>query len=144
MLATTEGIIVHGCNAQGVMGSGIALKIRQKYPQAFYDYQDGIRLGKGLGDVIFSTINPKLVIANAITQQNYGRDSTVKYCSYEAIQNCFILVTKTAEQLGFTEIHYPLIGAGLANGDWSIISSIIDLAFSHLPDEINHTLWIFE
>src|SRR5271167_114181 len=35
-----EGIIAHGCNCQGVMGSGVARFLRDKYPQIFPYYQD--------------------------------------------------------------------------------------------------------
>ena len=28
LLSVTKGIIAHGCNAQGVMGSGVALQIK--------------------------------------------------------------------------------------------------------------------
>lgn len=32
LLDITSGVIVHGCNMRGVMGSGVALAIRNKYP----------------------------------------------------------------------------------------------------------------
>ena len=33
-----RGIIAHGCNCQGVMGSGVARFLRDKYPQIFPEY----------------------------------------------------------------------------------------------------------
>ena len=38
----TQGVIVHGCNAQGVMGSGVAKQLRAKYPEIYVDYLDGL------------------------------------------------------------------------------------------------------
>lgn len=35
----TRGIVVHGVNCQGVMGSGVALAIRTKWPQIFESYK---------------------------------------------------------------------------------------------------------
>ena len=35
ILSVANGIIVHQVNAQGVMGSGLAKQIREKYPMAF-------------------------------------------------------------------------------------------------------------
>jgi O-acetyl-ADP-ribose deacetylase (regulator of RNase III) len=40
LLEVKEGIITHGVNCQGVMGSGVALAIKQKYPSAFYSYKN--------------------------------------------------------------------------------------------------------
>lgn len=38
--ATIGGILVHGCNAQGVWGSGIAVPFKQKFPRAWKQYND--------------------------------------------------------------------------------------------------------
>lgn len=40
VLDTTDRYIVHGCNSRKVMGSGVALAIRQKYPKAYEDYKN--------------------------------------------------------------------------------------------------------
>ena len=39
LLNETTGLIAHGVNCQGVMGKGIALAIKKKYPQVFIDYK---------------------------------------------------------------------------------------------------------
>lgn len=115
--------IVHGCNAQGVMGSGIAKAIRAKYPSAYQDYNDMYNsVGLNLGDICISVQDDQKIIYNAITQQNYGRDANVVYVSYWAIAEVF----RKIEQHGVGEIGLPMIGAGLANGDWNVISAIIE------------------
>ncbi len=35
LFATDIKTIVHGCNAQGVMGSGVAKSIRENFPKAY-------------------------------------------------------------------------------------------------------------
>lgn len=142
VLDATNGIIVHGCNAQGVMGSGLAKAVRAKYPKAFADYADAYTQGGlELGQVVLSEITDTLVIANAITQWHYGRDK-VKYVSYPAIQQTFTAIAEAASQLDI-EVHYPMIGAGLGGGNWAVISEIIDTAFEPYPD-VARTLWIYE
>jgi hypothetical protein len=50
LLDCIEKVIVHGCNAQGVMGSGVALAIRKKYPdaaRAYFDMKDKGRMQLG-------------------------------------------------------------------------------------------------
>lgn len=145
--------IVHGCNAQGVMGSGIAKEVKQRYPEAFKAYYDFVinwnshnsrTLGihSILGQIIPVQISPNLFIFNAITQDNFGRDNTTRYVSYKAVKTAFDEIAHHAHGLG-AEVHYPLIGAGLGGGDWAIISDIIDSSFEQYPG-IKRTLWIYE
>ena len=125
LLSTTEGIIMHGCNAQGVMGSGVALAVRQKYPKAYKRYKEEIQRGfLGLGDVQLVEVKQNLLIANAITQEFYGREKKL-YVSYEAIRECFTTVFEVARGTEVLCISIPKIGAGLGGGDWEVILGII-------------------
>ncbi len=125
-----SGIIVHGCNAQGVMGSGVAKQLRATYPDIFTNYTllleaiyiDGC---SPLGLVAWSGISVDLVIANAITQEFYGRDDK-KYVSYDALDAAFQRIASFAKASDCT-IHIPfLIGAGLGGGNANIIQRIIE------------------
>ncbi len=149
MLSCESGILVHGCNSHGVMGSGLAWSVREKYPKAFEVYhahcenfRKNLNIPSILGDVVECEINDDLIIMNAITQENFGRDDKM-YVDYSAIYECFkkVLAT-TQEKYPLLTVNYPLIGAGLGGGDWAIISDIIDTAFSEYPD-ISRTLWIY-
>lgn len=141
ILSNTKGIIVHGCNAQGVMGSGLAKQIKDRYPLAFQEYRKAYENGGlRLGDVIFAQVTDDLIIANAITQQNYGRNDNERYVSYKAIHSAFEMIAVLAQTLRM-EVHYPLIGAGLANGDWAVITELIDDRFQFAKD-LRRTLWV--
>jgi O-acetyl-ADP-ribose deacetylase (regulator of RNase III) len=123
LLQTDIKHIIHGCNSHGVMRSGVAKAIREKYPQAYQDYNDAYNsYGLELGDVIVSVQPDGKVIHNAITQRDYGRDSSRVYVSYWAIAEAF----RKINQWGVGVIALPMIGAGLANGDWNVISAIIE------------------
>ena len=123
LLDVQSGIIVHGCNAQGVMGSGVALAVRQKYPECFNAYANA---DLHLGLVVWHYENENLWIANAITQDFYGTDK--RHVNYAAIAFCFEHVFKNAIYGSSTpfEVHFPKIGAGLGGGDWNIIEQIIN------------------
>lgn len=151
ILDAESGIIMHGCNDLGVMGSGIALAVKEKYPACFQEYSNWCieerKAGKELlGNICpFSVPYKDLVIANCITQSGFGKDSK-RYVSYKAIQSVFQTIAVIgAGRVGVDTltIHYPLIGAGLGGGDWAIISEIIETVFAPFP-EINRTLWIYE
>jgi len=129
LLESPHRLILQGCNAQGVMGSGIAKQIRKKYPQAFEEYyaaheKEMLRLG----DVLFVDCGDK-IIANGITQQYYGR-SGERFVNYEAINSVMEETHDYALKHGIEYAAMPLIGAGLGGGSWEKISSIIEDKFT--------------
>lgn len=148
LLAVTKGHIVHGCNAQGVMGSGVALGVKNTFPAAYEDYLarfEGVS-GLVLGESYPVVINEDLVIWNAITQNLYG--TAVRQVSYDAIVTCFETInTHVGCNAEFIEpeIHIPKIGAARGGGNWEIIREIIEQTVDYpvtlwLPDSTVTTL----
>ena len=148
LLDVTSGHIVHGCNAQGVMGSGVALAVKKTYPSVYQEYRTQFEeYGLRLGDAQPVLIGPELVVWNAVTQNLYGK-SGERFVSYDAVEECFRFIDNqiTAWDLFKSgpddiwpekHIHIPLIGAGLGGGNWEIIREIIEQTVTHPT-----TLWI--
>ncbi|WMS85909.1 macro domain-containing protein [Pleionea litopenaei] len=119
-------VIIHGCNCFCNMGSGIAKQIKERYPEAF---QADLATIKGdenkLGSFTFARVKRQtsFVIVNAYTQYAYGRKGC--FADYDALARVFVKIKQSYQG---RRIAYPLIGAGLAKGDWSIIEPIIDNA----------------
>lgn len=137
-----SGILVHGCNAQGVMNSGIARQIRQLFPEAYQQYRTQYeKEGLKVGDVVFCppTDHRSFWIANAITQQYYGRNPNIRYVSYEGIAQSFQKIALLAKKENL-EVHFPQIGAGLGNGKWEDILPIIE----HNLMDCSKTLWCYQ
>ena len=129
LLESSYYLILHGCNAQGVMGSGVAKQIRKKFPQAFEEYYIAHEKEMlWLGDVMFTDCGDK-IIANGVTQQYYGRGGEC-FVSYTAINNVMEETHKYALSNGIQYVAMPLIGAGLGGGSWNKISSIIEDTFT--------------
>lgn len=131
-LETNDPIIVHGCNAQGVMGKGIAKSIREKWPIVYQLYrQEYEESGLKLGQVIYvgtsSGFGPPIV-ANAITQDHYANKSGDPgvFVDYQAIRDAMKSVAAYCRHNAFMEISMPKIGAGLGGGDWAVIEKIIE------------------
>lgn len=127
LLAAREPMIAHGCNARGVMGAGIAAAIKTRFPAAFQAYRLHHEMaGLQLGQVIFVDVGPSLIVANAITQATTGTDPMIRYVSYDAIADCMARIATEAKSRKIDRVGLPKIGAGLANGDWTIIERIIE------------------
>lgn len=126
LLSVTDvnSIILHGCNAQGVMGSGVARAVRDMYPGAFEKYCTDIYNGLKLGQMSWYSSANEPVIASGITQEHYGRDIDTRYVSYDAVDDVMCAVFSAAKALNFN-VHMPKIGSGLGNGDWTVIEQII-------------------
>ena len=117
-------VIVQGCNCQCRMGRGIALTIRKLYPEAYRaDCETRAGDRSKLGTFTSADIvrgGARFTIVNAYTQFEWRGE---KNADYDAIRAAMRAIVST---YGGRRIGYPRIGAGLAGGDWSLISSIID------------------
>lgn len=124
-LAGEFDVIIHGCNCYCTMGAGIALSIKRLFPEAFAaDKQTKSGDRKKLGTITSADIergSTRFTIVNGYTQFDFGGRGT--RADYDAIRS---VMNTVATQFPGKRIGYPKIGAGLAKGDWSIISAIID------------------
>ena len=126
--------IAHGCNAQGVMGSGIAKAIRDKWPECYTAYRNHYEQNGGLklAEVVWYHNEGRLIgehpyvydreryIANCITQEFYGKTGG-HYVDYDAVITSLETVGIRAKEDNCFEVGIPLIGMGLGGGAPSIL-----------------------
>jgi len=144
-------VIVQGCNCLNTMGAGIAFQIKNRYPKAYLADQmtqagDKGKLGKFTQAYTsgfksnFTTskgLHSKayhFTIINAYTQYGFLPRNVVNV-DYDAIENVFkqIKLLYDMNPQAACRIGIPMIGAGLAGGDWKVIEEIIDkIGFSDL------------
>lgn len=114
-------VFMHGCNQQGVMGSGVAKEFKERYPNAFKQYVDDLASGIRLGDCSFAKDSKTgIYLASVITQEFYGKDGK-QYASYAAIESNLAYMMKM-----FDTIVMPKIGCGLGGCDWNKIEPMFD------------------
>ena len=131
LLDVTSGVIIHGCNSHGVMGSGVALAVKNKYPGAYelYREQCSLRIEDPtlLGDSVLFEVDHNLIIANMITQKDFGTHK--RQVNYGAVSVGFAMLDGYFKE--DVEFHFPKIGAGLGGGDWEVIAELIEF---YCPD----------
>lgn len=150
-------VITHGCNCFCTMGAGIAPQMAKafgcdKFPLenpnhrgninklGTIDYQiQEIYIKKPIfGELVTDFGGHDLIVVNSYTQYRYGRnhaDGDKTPVDYDAIRLCMRKINHIFK--GKT-IGLPMIGAGLAGGDWNIIEKIIE-------EELNAMdVWIVE
>ena len=128
LFKTEHTHILHGCNAQGVMRSGVAAIVRRDYPEAYEDYlriyrEEGLFLG-----FIHPCKSKDKIIINAITQHLFGKNGK-RFVSYDAVAECMNKVNI----MNIQSVAMPKIGAGLGGGDWNVIEQIIISEVKNIP-----------
>jgi O-acetyl-ADP-ribose deacetylase (regulator of RNase III) len=134
-------IIAHGANCQCIMGAGIAKQIKGIFPEAWeadkktFHHNNNKKLGEFTSATVFVKNGRKvsrdeieakpLIIANLYTQVYPGtsKNEEEQENRYKAIETS---LAKLKLQFPNKSIGLPLIGAGLAGGDWNVISKIFE------------------
>lgn len=122
------------------MGAGLAKQIKELYPHIFGYYKNRCKTSTpeallGSIDSYPDSKNCRQIV-NMYAQKTYGR--TGVHTDYEALKSCLNLVKILAEAMAKfkTTVKVGLphgLGCGLAGGDWSIVSGIIEETFKDSP-----------
>lgn len=128
ILTVEDGIICHQVNVFGVMGAGLALKIKYKWPNVFNKYKEYCQVANKktlLGSVLVVDINDNLSVANIFSQYDFGRN-TGCHTDYDELDQCLRTLVSIAAELN-KPIYLPYkLGCGLAGGDWDIVAYLIE------------------
>jgi O-acetyl-ADP-ribose deacetylase (regulator of RNase III) len=113
-------VVLHGCNCYNTMGKGIAAQFKQHFPEV---YAADCKTERGdprkLGSYSRAKLPNGVIVLNCYTQFRYGPNSA----DYAAIRE---VLQKVREEFVGKKVGMPMIGAGLAGGDWKKISNLID------------------
>lgn len=132
-------VIAHGCNCYKTMGAGIAYQISKHFPNAYSVDKNDKRLPiQRLGDYT-QYMSGDCMIVNLYTQYKPGKD-----LNYNALN---LSLYKLNKKFSGCTIGLPLIGCGIAGGDWNKVKSIIQeelkdcnvtvVFYDRLPEQLN-------
>ncbi len=140
ILTADTNAIVNTVNCVGVMGKGIALQFRMKYPENYHFYKKVCEQGKMIvGKVLpFATNSPGApqYIFNFPTKRHWKTKSKL-----EDISKGLSSLIAEIRQLKIKSIAIPALGSGLGGLDWRQVKPIIMQAFLELP---NVEVWLYE
>ena len=132
-------VILHQVNCQGVMGSGVAKQVREKYPEVYEQYKilcDDVKNNpnkKLLGRRQFIEVSENKYIVNLFAQENYGYDGKC-YTDYDALRES---LEDTKAFFKDSVIAFPyLMGCHRGGGDWNIVYKMIEEVFSDSDCEV--------
>lgn len=130
-------LIAHGANCMNIMGAGLALQIKEAFPDAytadkqFHASMKEYQMMGNFSEFYFWEGDLKFYILNLYTQRFPGAPSpgcTIPL-DYEALTTC---LRKINYQFTGSRIGLPLIGCGLAQGNKVRVLSIIEEELNNL------------
>lgn len=127
--------ICHQVNCKGVMRSGIAKQIRERWPEVYtsyfkqyndyvVDFMVSTRDLLGTIDIVLVDDETGQSVISMFSQYDYGYDSN-RFTSYDVFAICLEKIRESTtynDKIGFPKN----IGCGLGGGNWKVISALIE------------------
>lgn len=117
-------VIIHGANCHNIMGAGIARDLAAAYPilldidKSFYIPVSSVdRLGNYSRLSMKDQNDNSKWVLNAYTQYNPGKN-----LDYNALE---LVLKKINFAFSSEKVGVPLIGCGLAGGNWNVVKKIV-------------------
>jgi O-acetyl-ADP-ribose deacetylase (regulator of RNase III) len=133
LLAAQAEAIVNTVNCVGVMGRGIALQMKNAFPENFRAYAAACRRGEvEPGKMLIVETgelgNPRYII-NFPTKRHWRGRSRLS-----DIEAGLVALVADVRRLGIRSLALPPLGCGLGGLAWDDVRPLIERAFSDLPD----------
>jgi O-acetyl-ADP-ribose deacetylase (regulator of RNase III) len=141
LLKAEENIIGHQVNCQGVMQSGIAIQIADRYIKVATDHTEicnyyRTRKYSGLegllGKVQLVSIDKDKYICNIFSQLDYNRDYSKgreKHTSYKALAEALHELKRIAKESNLSVALPYNLGSDRGGAKWEVVEALIDEAF---------------
>ena len=131
--------LVNPVNCVGVMGGGLALEFKNRFPDAYEAYKIACDLGMMEPGAMFPfrRVNEPKYIIHFPTKLHYKNDSELDYI----IDGMDALVA-TIRSLDIKSIAIPALGCGLGNLDWeNEVEPVIQDFLSDLDSDVHVYLY---
>ena len=124
-------VIVNTVNCQGVMGKGLALAFKQKYPDMFKVYQQECKTGKlGIGrPTLYQGSTPWIL--NFPTKDSWRADSKLEY-----LEKGLEFLEARYKNAGIKSIAFPKLGAQNGKLSWDDVGPLMARYLSQLDIDV--------
>jgi O-acetyl-ADP-ribose deacetylase (regulator of RNase III) len=121
-------ILVNTVNVVGVMGKGVALAFKERFPEIMGPYRAACRSGAlAPGGVLFVDVRGRTVAC--VATKAHWRDPS----RYEWVESCLRALAAGAAERGAASVALPPPGCGNGGLDWGRVLPMVEEAFAPLP-----------
>jgi O-acetyl-ADP-ribose deacetylase (regulator of RNase III) len=146
LLDQKTDVIAHQVNCLGVMGGGVALQIRNKYPEVYEGYKNFChnelsRIGTAQSKYLLGKCmvcisdDGSPVVANLFGQDRC--DGNGRMTKYDAVYDALVNLRRIMENHKWKSVAFPYgMSCGLGGGSWNIIYAMICDVFESSDIEV--------
>lgn len=128
-------VLVNAVNTVGVMGKGIALQFKQRFPENYRLYAQACEAGQVHAGQIFVTETGDLLgarwIVNFPTKQHWKAPSQLAW-----VRNGLYDLRRFLIEHQVTSVAVPALGAGLGGLSWPVVRDLIEQELGNLDTEV--------
>ena len=124
-------VIVNTVNTVGVMGKGIALEFKKRYPDMFQAYRDICDKRKLKTGSLMLYYEPDHWVLLFPTKENWRNPSRMEYIEAGLAKFC-----RTYAEKGITSVAFPKLGCGNGELNWSEVQPVMEKYLKDLPIDI--------
>jgi O-acetyl-ADP-ribose deacetylase (regulator of RNase III) len=129
ILEATTQVVVNTVNCKGVMGKGLALQFKKKYPKMYKEYKQRCREGKiTLGQLHLYKGTPQYWILNFPTKNHWRNKSKLEY-----IEKGLLEFKEKYTEWGISSIAFPRLGCQHGGLNWTDVKPLMERYLGDLP-----------
>ena len=133
LFETDKDVLVNTINCVGVMGKGIALAFKKKYPKMFQDYKEACERKEIKPGTLYPYYeNDKVVILNFPTKNHWRAKTKLEY-----VTSGLDWFVDNYENLKIKSIAFPALGCGNGGLSWDVVAPIMYDKLKDLPIDID-------
>lgn len=140
LLEADADALVNTVNTVGVMGKGIALMFKERFPENLQAYTRACKAGEVVTGKVFATQTGELMgpqwIINFPTKQHWRAKSKMEWVEAGLKDLRRFIIENQIKSIAI-----PPLGAGNGGLDWREVKPKIEQALAELPDV---AIWVFE
>lgn len=120
MFTTDAEAIGHGVNTQGLMGAGVAVLVRDKFPRTYLSYAEACQWSNLSPGGVHLTRENGIFVFNMATQQRPGA-----YAQLYLVEMASRIAVDRAFELDIDRIAIPQIGCGIGGLMWNQVELVL-------------------
>ena len=124
-------VLVNTVNTVGVMGKGIALSFKKKYPEMFTIYRKSCDKHQLVIGKLMLWYGPDHWILNFPTKEHWRNPSKMEY-----IEKGLMAFQRKYADYNITSIAFPKLGCGNGELDWEQVKPLMEKYLKELPIDI--------
>ena len=129
LFASRAKCLVNTVNCVGVMGKGVALEFRRRFPAMFEDYKRTCKAGELRPGQILPYRKGHPWVLNFAVKDDWKHPSKLEW-----VESCLAKFVARYRRLGIDSVALPWLGAMNGRLEWESVHSLICAYLSNLDD----------